>query len=214
MTLLDTKKRRSKNGNIVVTKVYKGRPRPPKTHHHHHHSKDCFPAATRILTPSGQKAIEELRPGDLVVSYKDGAMSTQPVLRLRLVPLRSIVKIHLRGRFAPIRTTRSHSFSTVRGWVTAKDLEAGDCVHVFERDTLHTAKVTSIESTPEYCDVYSLITASTHTFIADGAVVHNFTYFRALRTFLHRHLIDVALMRNIARAKGSQTEISPAPLAL
>ena len=213
MTLMDTKKRRSKNGNIVVTKVYEGR--TPKTqHHHHHHDKGCFPAGTRILTPSGQKPIEELKPGDLVVSYEGSTRSIQPVLKLKRLPLRSIVQIHLNGRSEPIRTTCSHSFSTVRGWITAADLAAGDCVHVIKGDTVNIADIASVAATSESCDVYSLLTASAHTFIAEGVIAHNFTYFRELRTFLHRHLIDAALVRKIARAKGSQAHTSPAPTAV
>lgn len=203
MTLLDTKKRRSKSGNIVVTKVYKGRG-TPKTQHHHHYSKDCFPAGTRILTPSGPKAIEVLKLGDLIVSYEDGSISAQPVLKLQKFPSRSVVEIYLLGREAPIRTTRSHSFSTLRGWITAKDLGTSDYVHVIEHNIVQTAQVTSVESTLESCDVYSLMTAFSHTYIAEGVIAHNFTYFRALRTFVYRHLMDAGLVRDIARANRSQ----------
>ena len=210
MTLLDIKKRRSKKGNTVVTKVYKGRQRPPKTQHHHHHhqTRGCFPAGTLILTPLGQTAIEDLRLGDSVVSYKDGTKSIQPVLRIKRLPLRTIVLIHIRGRAKPIRTTRSHSFSTERGWITAIALQAGDQVHVVDTDNIRCAEINFVESTLESCDVYSLTTASTHTFVAEGMVAHNFTYLRTLRTFLYRHLLDAALIRNIARLEASRTNAS------
>lgn len=54
----------------------------------------CFVAGTRIRTPSGSVAVEELRPGDLVITRDEGAQ-----------PLRWIGRRQVRaeGDFAPIR---------------------------------------------------------------------------------------------------------------
>ncbi len=57
----------------------------------------CFVAGTLILTPEGERAVEDLSPGDLVMTLDNGA---QPLrwIGQRVVPAR--------GRFAPIRFRR------------------------------------------------------------------------------------------------------------
>lgn len=57
----------------------------------------CFAAGTMIATPDGPRAVESLRPGDLVLTLDDGA---QPVL---LVSRQSFVA---KGRNAPVRICR------------------------------------------------------------------------------------------------------------
>ena len=54
----------------------------------------CFVVGTRILTPSGEVAVEDLRPGDLVLTHDDGP---QP---LRWIGRRQVAAT---GTFAPIR---------------------------------------------------------------------------------------------------------------
>jgi phosphohistidine swiveling domain-containing protein len=54
----------------------------------------CFVAGTLILTPAGERRVEDLQPGDLVMTHDDGA---QPV---RWVGQR---KVPAQGAFAPIR---------------------------------------------------------------------------------------------------------------
>jgi hypothetical protein len=54
----------------------------------------CFVAGTLILTPKGERQVQDLRPGDLVITHDDGA---QPIrwIGQRTVPAQ--------GAFAPIR---------------------------------------------------------------------------------------------------------------
>ncbi|HEX9859351.1 MAG TPA: Hint domain-containing protein, partial [Paracoccaceae bacterium] len=54
----------------------------------------CFVAGTRILTPGGEVAVEDLQPGDLVMTHDDGP---QP---LRWIGQR---RVAAEGSFAPIR---------------------------------------------------------------------------------------------------------------
>ncbi|MGC9370725.1 MAG: Hint domain-containing protein [Paracoccaceae bacterium] len=54
----------------------------------------CFAAGTRILTPHGPRRIEDLRPGDLVITADDGLQPVRWTGR-RTVPAR--------GRLAPVR---------------------------------------------------------------------------------------------------------------
>ena len=196
MKLLDKQKRRSNKGNLVVTKVY-GEPKPRRSRHRPNRG-GCFPAGTRVLTPFGQRAIEELVLGDLVVSYGDGRFSIQPILQIVRLSSRSIVEIFLSARERPIRTTRSHSFSGTKGWVTAAALRVGDNVHTVELGSVSTSEVIAIRPVAECSDVYRLVTASAHTFIAEGVVAHNFTHLRALRSFLYRYFFDSVLNANNA----------------
>jgi hypothetical protein len=54
----------------------------------------CFAAGTRILTPHGQRPIEDLRPGDAVVTADNGVQTLRWTGRRRVAG---------RGRFAPVR---------------------------------------------------------------------------------------------------------------
>ncbi|AOZ70311.1 2,3,4,5-tetrahydropyridine-2,6-carboxylate N-succinyltransferase [Rhodobacter xanthinilyticus] len=54
----------------------------------------CFTAGTRIATPEGPRAVEDLRPGDLVFTQDDGAQPLRWVGRHR---------VRATGDFAPIR---------------------------------------------------------------------------------------------------------------
>lgn len=188
MTLLDEKRRRSKSGNVVVTRVYGKKPRP--IHHHHHHRSGCFPAGTRIQTPSGFRVIENLEPGDSVLSFEGSIKSVQPVLQCQKFLRHRIFEIFLSNRLEPVRTTSSHTFSTTRGWIRTTELSSGDLVHFVESGVAGTVAVQQVSPTNQHADVYNLITASAHTFVADGLIAHNFTKFRVARTLLHKYVLD------------------------
>jgi len=65
----------------------------------------CFTAGTRILTPHGPRPVEDLRPGDLVITADDGL---QPV---RWTGRRSVPA---RGRLAPVRLRAGSAFGNGR----------------------------------------------------------------------------------------------------
>ena len=90
----------------------------------------CFPPGTDVLTPDGQRPIETLRPGELVIDeHGDG----QPVVdTLERVVDEEIVEITPERLNTPIQATREHPFkvATEDGfeWVDAEDLKVGDYV--------------------------------------------------------------------------------------
>lgn len=53
----------------------------------------CFARGTRVRTPDGERLIEDLAPGDLVMTYDDGAQPVRWIGHRRMVA---------RGRFAPV----------------------------------------------------------------------------------------------------------------
>ncbi len=89
--------------------------------------KYCFAAGTPILTPDGHKRIEELRPGDVVLSRREDDPEgeiEECVVEEVFTGHTEIWEVFVGGRM--IRTTRRHPFWVRgRGWVPAEYLEEG-----------------------------------------------------------------------------------------
>lgn len=148
-------------------------------------SSTCFPSGTMILTPHGERDIAVLSPGDLVVSNENGVLRVQRVLDR---PLHKGVRLWI-VTFADgttVRTTRAHSFLTATGWKRAEKLIAHDSVFVVRKGALSRESVFRSYASTEVEDVYNLIVENDYTFVADGAVVHSFSYARGLRSLLSR----------------------------
>lgn len=84
---------------------------------------ECFPAGTMVQTPTGYRRIEDMRPGDRVVSAvgedRVVAVSTRNAQRL------------LRVGFSDgtnVVCTQNHPFLTASGWVRAMDLSRKHCM--------------------------------------------------------------------------------------
>ncbi len=88
----------------------------------------CFAAGTPILTPEGSKFIEDIRPGDWVITAPDDDPDAEPVPRQVEATFENylpLLDLYVNGR--TIRTTAEHPFWVKdRGWVAAHQLEAGD----------------------------------------------------------------------------------------
>lgn len=78
---------------------------------------ECFVAGTLVSTPLGRRPIEQLRPGDKVLT-SDGVA---PIKRLVRNNAERLVKVRL-GSGQSIRCTPDHPFFTDAGWVCAKNL--------------------------------------------------------------------------------------------
>lgn len=153
----------------------------------------CFPASARVMTPIGWSPIGEVKAGQVVVSYNaaDDAVYSRRVTRKLSHGFASIWEIRTANRRTPILTTPGHSFLTEHGWVLAKDLESDDfLLGINQKSGLVRERVLSSESTAIREPVFNLHTEAEHTFIVEGFVVHNFSYLRNIRTFLHRCFID------------------------
>lgn len=92
---------------------------------------NCFPAGTMVSTPSGDRPIESMEPGDLVWSY-DGprGMLASRVKATCRSPAHEFAEV----RFASgrvVRSTPDHRFFVRgRGYTAAEDLRVGDPVCV------------------------------------------------------------------------------------
>lgn len=148
--------------------------------------KSCFPATARVSTPTGTKPIVDLKPGDMVTSYRsDGTTTTQPITH-KLEHGNSPICCVVLNDGTNLRVTSNHTVLTNRGWLRVNKLHQGDCI-IQPHGNAGVIKV-SQEQIQE--PVYNIYTAGEHTFVVDGVVVHNFTILRVLRTWFHQWLID------------------------
>jgi hypothetical protein len=140
---------------------------------HYSFSFSCFAKGTPVWTKSGQRAIESLEAGDLVLSQNvdTGELGYKPVLVRTVRPPTSILKIACDGEV--LNTTKGHPFWVAgTGWRMAKELDDGAVL-----SGLHGAsKVRSIEPAGE-AEAYNLVVAEFNTyFVGDsGILVHDNT---------------------------------------
>jgi RHS repeat-associated protein len=93
----------------------------------------CFAAGTPVLTPDGEKAIEDFQPGDRILSRSEhdpqGPVEVKEVVDT-FVRVSLILELQVGGKV--IRTTAEHPFYAAdRGWLPAGQLREGDllCSH-------------------------------------------------------------------------------------
>ena len=135
---------------------------------------ECFPAGTRV----DGRAIESVRPGDYVdtVNHATGAMVRRRVVRVfSRVYDKAIVR--LQHGATELSCTEDHPiFVKGSGYVKASQIRVGDVLCVRRRvlawsrvDRIESVKRTGVERTV----VYNLETEGTHTYFANGILVHN-----------------------------------------
>ncbi len=134
-------------------------------------SGECFVAGTPVWTRDGQRPIDALKVGDLVLTQDEstGALGYQPILVARHNPPSATVTVRLGDE--TIRCTPFHRFWSVgKGWVMARALESGDRV----RRVGGTAVVESVAEGAEQL-VYNLDVAGPRNFFVgdQGLLVHD-----------------------------------------
>lgn len=123
----------------------------------------CFPAGTMVATPEGEKPIETIKSGDIVISYRGHTT----VKALHEIGRRALVKIVLPTR--EVITTLTQTFKTPEGIKTAKELEAGDSIYTV--GGYHA--IASIGKTGEMAEVYDLELANDGWFYANGILAES-----------------------------------------
>ena len=137
--------------------------------------KFCFIAGTLVLTTVGFMSIEEVRAGDYVYAQdvETGETDYQPVLQTYINQTEELYTVTIEGE--EIQTTPGHPFYTEEeGWVSAKDLEAGDKVTTADGEEATVDKVEK-EELDEPVNVYNFNVMDYHTYyVGEGSVlVHN-----------------------------------------
>lgn len=106
----------------------------------------CLTAGHLIMTPSGEKPIEEVRPGDMVITHLGRA---RQVLRTRKEDLESFGYRITTKDGKVLTATGEHPFLTQRGWVQARDLLSTD--HLLSHEAEEHANRFGQEDDPWRC---------------------------------------------------------------
>lgn len=134
----------------------------------------CFGAGTPVLTASGEKRIEQIASGDIVLARdpETGATTFERVAQT-FVREAAVIDLVIRGdREEHLTVTQEHPFFVPgRGFRAASDLVAGDEVAT----ATGTARVIALASLGEPTTVYNFEVEHAHTYFVGhaGAWVHN-----------------------------------------
>ncbi|ACK72522.1 AAA ATPase containing von Willebrand factor type A (vWA) domain [Gloeothece citriformis PCC 7424] len=134
----------------------------------------CFPPGTIVKTPKGDRKIEELRVGDLVIAYdfEANTLVAQPILHLYKNTTQQLVDISVGDEL--ITSTRLHQFwvENSKEWLPACTLETGMNLRSVGENSIPVdfAKTYDAQST-----TYNLEVSQVHNYFVGtlGILVHN-----------------------------------------
>ncbi len=123
----------------------------------------CFVTGTPLLTPTGEKPIEQFKIGDLILSRSEhdpeGPVESRVVEEV-FVRTAPIMEIKVNGRV--IKTTAEHPFWVRgKGWICSKDLKFGDELNSHDGKWHAVESVTNLN---EVAIVYNLRVSEYHTY--------------------------------------------------
>jgi hypothetical protein len=133
----------------------------------------CFAKGTLVWTKTGQRAIETLELGDLVLAQNvdTGELAYKPLVGRTVRPPSEILSVKVRGE--EIRTTLGHPFWVAgSGWQMAKELKNGAILHGVTGFT----RVTAVKHS-EQAEAFNLVVADFSTYFVgeNGLLVHDNT---------------------------------------
>ena len=132
----------------------------------------CFAGGTPVRTIDGERPIESIRAGDLVLvqDTNSGALAYQAVVTAYHNPPSPTLRVGLEGADAVVATGIHRFWKAGKGWTMARDLKAGDLV----RTLGGVATVSSVEDDRTQ-PVFNLEVAEGHSFLVGklGALVHD-----------------------------------------
>jgi hypothetical protein len=168
---VDTTTDTAKAGEAVAAKADEGCPGGVCT------NGACFGPGTSVATPDGDKPIETIAPGDLVMARDPETGETAPrkVERLFITPDREVLDLGLalaNGSAEHLVVTPEHPFwREGSGFVPVAALYPGDSVRTADG----VARVESIATLPQHITVYNFEVETAHTYFVGktAAWVHN-----------------------------------------
>ena len=91
---------------------------------------ECFPAGTKIMTKNGEKELQNLIKGDIIVSYnrEKRILEYKAVKHLFKIPAHNIVKVKLSNGKEMVTTSNHPFFTKNEQWVNAEKLRSDDYV--------------------------------------------------------------------------------------
>jgi Pretoxin HINT domain/Serpin (serine protease inhibitor) len=179
----------------------------------------CFAVGTPVMTPDGEKRIEELQSGDFVLARDEhnleGPVEPRMIERV-LHGVGNIVELQVGGQV--IRTTAPHPFFVRgRGWTPASDIKVEDRLSTNHGDWIEVERVLHTDKSEQ---VYNLRVAGHRTYFVGsrewrfGVWVHNeYGAFEANRSF-HFMIRDnttstISFMGRIDDPTQSENEVTP-----
>jgi hypothetical protein len=144
----------------------------------------CLSEGTRVTTPSGARPIEELRPGDVVVSFDHdtGELRHNPITAIRRAR-RTVGEVRVPG--GRLLATEEHPFydAVTRDYVPSSELDWSAALvtlaHADVPDSLRSVTELGATVAAPYlpnvgeANVYDLTVARDHNYFAEGVLVHN-----------------------------------------
>ena len=85
----------------------------------------CIAEGQNVITPTGLTPIENMKPGDMVMSHSNGGPIIQTVKRVIAQGIRKTIVLHLYDG-SRIECTSDHKILTSEGWKEAGDVEIGN----------------------------------------------------------------------------------------
>ncbi len=130
----------------------------------------CFLGHTLVRTPNGQRRIDELQPGDAVLSFDErGSIHEAKILKVHEHENERVVRYRIWGGTALDATPNHWVLNQFNAFVEIGTLGPDDCL-VDENGHLR-----PVVSKADLCvgTVYNLTVEGHHTFVAGGIRVHN-----------------------------------------
>ena len=135
-------------------------------------SHSCFAGGTTVRTIEGERPIESIRAGDLVLvqDTNSGGLAYQAVVTAYHNPPSPTLRVGLEGGEAVVVTGIHRFWKAGKGWTMARDLKAGDLVRALGG----VATVSAVEDDRTQ-PVFNLEVAEGHSFLVGklGALVHD-----------------------------------------
>ncbi|WP_186786051.1 polymorphic toxin-type HINT domain-containing protein [Paenibacillus agilis] len=138
---------------------------------------NCFTAGTKVQTDEGEKPIEDIQVGDMVLAKDqndpNGELAYKEVTNLYRNQRDDIIKLHVGDQI--IETTDNHPFWVEgKGWIFADELNVGDKLQKADGSNLTIDKVDFVKLNKPVT-VYNFTVADYHTYyVTDlGIWVHN-----------------------------------------
>ena len=135
----------------------------------------CIAVGTAVATPDGARPIEAIAPGDAVVSWSsdDGHLVMARVTAVKRHAARAVLRLRLDSG-GSLRATGNHLVRGDAGWTRVDRLRLGDGIVTVVDGRAARATITNVIAEPDAVDVLDLIVEPTHSYVADGVVVHNY----------------------------------------
>jgi hypothetical protein len=128
----------------------------------------CFVGGTRItMSDLSVKPIEQVRIGDVVYSYNEQTGDYVPATVAQTFEHTAAEYLDIDG----LQVTAEHPLYVIgKGWTRAGDVQAGDVLFLDYGGEKPVSRIIYLQRTVQ---VYNLTVEGTHTYFANGVLVHN-----------------------------------------